>query len=307
MKMLDITTYRIFMLAMIWLYHLTTSLNINTGYYVNPFLQQPLNLPHASVPQLIWSTYISLGHNTVANRDRTNVDNENQVITSENPVIDDQNQAMTRNNPVVDDRNRAMTCKNPVVDNQNQAMTLKNPVVDNQNQAMTLKNPAVDNQNQAMTLKNPVVDNHNSVVVSQEQNLDYSFKHTQPKCSLCPPQGTKELTHRGGDSVTYGQQEESGDKLISGGGRGGDILVGNRTDHISAGSADKLLPTAADPSRCVWAIISCCSPGSSNVRNPCFELLGCPGPFWDTKPCNEKITGAALKVVGEFYSNGNRE
>jgi hypothetical protein len=334
----DIITYRNIILAMIWLYHLATALNINTGYYVNPFLQQPLN-QHASVPQLIWSKYISLGHNTVTNRDRTNVDNENQVMTRDNPVVDDRNQAMTRENPVVDDRNQAMTRENPVVDDQNQAMTRENPLVDDQNQAMTRENPLVDDQNQAMTLenpvvddrnqamtrKNPVIDNHNctiiretpvvenqnyamarqnSVVVSRDQNLeDYSFKHTQPKCSSYPHQGTKELTHRGGDSVPYGQQGESDDKHIS----GGDVLVGNRTNHTSAGSADKLLPTTADPSRCVWAIISCCSPGSSNVRNPCFELLGCPGPFWDTKPCNERITGAALKVVGEFYSNGKRE
>jgi hypothetical protein len=93
-------------------------------------------------------------------------------------------------------------------------------------------------------------------------------------------------------------------KHVSGGGH---VLVGNRTNDISAGSANTDLPTVADPSRCVWAIISCCSPGSSNVRNPCFELLGCPGPFWDTNPCNERITGAALKVVGEFYSNGKWE
>jgi hypothetical protein len=278
-----ITTYRIIIVVMIWLYHLGTSLNINAGYYVNPFLQQPLILGHNSVPQLIWSTYDFSGHNTVTTRDRTTVDNENQAKTREDPVVDCQNQAVTR--------------ENPIVDNQNKVMTLENPVIDNHNYTMTRETPVVDNQNYPMAREN-------TVVVSQDQNLeDYSFKHMQPKCSSCPHRGTEELTHRGGDSTTSVQQGESDDKHVSGGGD----LVGNRTNHISIGSTSKLLPTAADPSRCVWAIISCCSPGSSNVRNPCFELLGCPGPFWDTKPCNEKITGAALKVVGEFYSNGKRE
>jgi hypothetical protein len=254
---------------MIWLCHLATSLNINAGYYVNPFFQQPLKLQRASGRQLIWSTYISLGPNTVAARDRSFVDSQNHPI-------------------------------NYVVDNNNYMMTRKTPVIDNQNHDMTWKNPVADNQNHTMT-------HENIVVVNQDQNLDdYSFKHNQPKCSLCPHQGTKALTHRGGDSDKFVkdsdvQQGDSDVKHVSGGGQ---VLGGNRTNEISDGSTNTVLPTVADPSRCVWAIISCCSPGSSIVRNPCFELLGCPGPFWDTNPCNEGITGAALKVVGEFYSNG---
>jgi hypothetical protein len=254
------STYRFIILVMIWLYHLATGLDINAGYYVNPFFQQPQNLRRSSVPQLTWSTYIFSGHNTVPTRDRSLVDNHNHLMTRENPVVDNHNHLMTR--------------KNPVVDNQNHAMTQENPVV-----------------------------------VNQGQNLDDSFKQIQPKCSLCPHRGTKELTHRGGDSVTSVkdrdvQQGGSDIKHVSG---GGSVPLGSRTNDVPAGSTNTLFPTVADPSRCVWAIISCCSPGSSNIRNPCFELLGCPGPFWDTNPCNESITGTALKVVGEFYSNGKFE
>ncbi|PSN34088.1 hypothetical protein C0J52_26574 [Blattella germanica] len=57
------------------------------------------------------------------------------------------------------------------------------------------------------------------------------------------------------------------------------------------------------PTKCVWAIISCCSPGSNRVRYPCFELLGCPGPFWDSNPCQEGIASAAVRVAGDFYDS----
>ncbi|XP_023727433.2 uncharacterized protein LOC111875421 isoform X2 [Cryptotermes secundus] len=279
--MLSTTTCRLIILMMIWLYHLATSLNINTGYYINPFFRQPLNLQRTSVPQLIWSTYtISSGQNTVATWDRFLVDNQNHDMSRKTPFVGSQNHMMTR--------------ENPVVYNQNHYMTRENPVVDSQNHYMTLKTPFVDHQNHTMTREN-------SVVVNQDQNLeDYSFKHIQPKCSRCPHQGTKELTNRGGFSVKFVKDSD----VQQGEPGGGHVLFGNETNNISADSTKKLLPPVADPSRCVWAIISCCSPGSSNVRNPCFELLGCPGPFWDTNPCNERITGAALKVVGEFYSNG---
>jgi hypothetical protein len=301
LKMLFIITNRFIILVLTWLCHFTTSLNINAGYYVNPIFHQPLNRGRISVPQLMWSTYFVSGYNAVATQDRTSVGNENRIVdnvynamTHENPVVDSQIELTTRETPVVDSVSKAMIRGNGIVENQH---SRKNPVTDNHNYTMTKENPVVDNQNQAMAREN-------SVVVSQEQSLeDYSFKHTQPKCQSCPNRETKELTHRGGDSVTFVQQGESDIKRVL----GGDAPMGNRTNDIPAGSTNKLFPAVADPSRCVWAIISCCSPGSTTVRNPCFELLGCPGPFWDTKPCNERITGAALKVVGQFYSNGKEE
>ncbi|XP_069690233.1 uncharacterized protein hdly [Periplaneta americana] len=61
--------------------------------------------------------------------------------------------------------------------------------------------------------------------------------------------------------------------------------------------------TSLDVSRCVWAIVSCCSPGSDTVNHPCFEVLGCPGPFWDSNPCTDKMANAALKAAGDYYSS----
>lgn len=60
--------------------------------------------------------------------------------------------------------------------------------------------------------------------------------------------------------------------------------------------------TSSEPSRCVWSIIACCSPGSRNIRYACFELLGCPGAFWDVNPCDDKVVMAAATVALNFYS-----
>lgn len=56
-----------------------------------------------------------------------------------------------------------------------------------------------------------------------------------------------------------------------------------------------------EPNRCVWAIISCCSPASQEVRYNCFERLGCPGAFWDSSPCSREVTVAALNAAQKFY------
>lgn len=56
-----------------------------------------------------------------------------------------------------------------------------------------------------------------------------------------------------------------------------------------------------EPSRCVWAVISCCSPLSNNVRYSCFEQLGCNGSFWDGNPCSREYTTAALNAAQKFY------
>ncbi|XP_075217492.1 hadley [Lycorma delicatula] len=62
-----------------------------------------------------------------------------------------------------------------------------------------------------------------------------------------------------------------------------------------------------EPSRCVWAIVACCSPGSRDIRYSCFELLGCPGAFWDVNPCDEKVVMAAANSALNFYSGMNNE
>lgn len=55
------------------------------------------------------------------------------------------------------------------------------------------------------------------------------------------------------------------------------------------------------PSRCVWAIVSCCTASSGQVDFGCFEELGCQGPFWDTNPCDSEVAKAAIANALNFY------
>ncbi|XP_031338545.1 uncharacterized protein LOC116167343 isoform X1 [Photinus pyralis] len=55
------------------------------------------------------------------------------------------------------------------------------------------------------------------------------------------------------------------------------------------------------PSRCVWAIISCCSASSNTVSYDCFEQLGCNGAFWDNSPCDSEIARAAISTAMNYY------
>ena len=56
------------------------------------------------------------------------------------------------------------------------------------------------------------------------------------------------------------------------------------------------------PSSCVWAIVTCCQPQTAAVRYSCFELLGCPGAFWDGSPCEQAVADAALLHASKFYN-----
>lgn len=55
------------------------------------------------------------------------------------------------------------------------------------------------------------------------------------------------------------------------------------------------------PSRCVWAIISCCS-GTADVSYDCFEQRGCPGAFWDNSPCSNDFAQAAIAAALNYYN-----
>lgn len=57
------------------------------------------------------------------------------------------------------------------------------------------------------------------------------------------------------------------------------------------------------PSRCVWAIISCCSAFSGDVSYGCFEQLGCTGPFWDASPCESDFARAAIATAMKYYES----
>ncbi|KAK9875191.1 hypothetical protein WA026_005983 [Henosepilachna vigintioctopunctata] len=56
------------------------------------------------------------------------------------------------------------------------------------------------------------------------------------------------------------------------------------------------------PSRCVWAIVSCCSTSSKAVSINCFEQFGCSGPFWDVSPCETEYAKAAIESALNFYN-----
>ncbi|KAF2900686.1 hypothetical protein ILUMI_05500 [Ignelater luminosus] len=60
--------------------------------------------------------------------------------------------------------------------------------------------------------------------------------------------------------------------------------------------------SARQPSRCVWAIVSCCSTSSQEVSYNCFEQLGCGGPFWGSQPCESEFARAAIANVINYYN-----
>uniref|UniRef100_A0A0A9Y5X9 Uncharacterized protein n=1 Tax=Lygus hesperus TaxID=30085 RepID=A0A0A9Y5X9_LYGHE len=72
-------------------------------------------------------------------------------------------------------------------------------------------------------------------------------------------------------------------------------------DGIESRFGDTNQTAAKDPSPCVWAIVSCCSPGNANIRYSCFELLGCQGAFWDLSPCEPRVVQAAANTALMFY------
>ncbi|EDW51638.1 uncharacterized protein LOC6620082 isoform X1 [Drosophila sechellia] len=54
-------------------------------------------------------------------------------------------------------------------------------------------------------------------------------------------------------------------------------------------------------SRCVWAIVNCCTGESKKVRYNCFEEFGCHGAFWDINPCaDEGVKQAELVPLVGF-------
>lgn len=62
-------------------------------------------------------------------------------------------------------------------------------------------------------------------------------------------------------------------------------------------------PAQAAPSRCVWAIVSCCAASSADVSYACFEQLGCSGAFWDNSPCDSEFARAAIDSAMKYYDS----
>lgn len=72
------------------------------------------------------------------------------------------------------------------------------------------------------------------------------------------------------------------------------------TVTVVAGGAEK----NKEPSRCVWAILSCCAPANSNIRYTCFDILGCSTAFWNTNPCIPAIIKTVLDQATIYYGGG---
>ncbi|XP_055678589.1 uncharacterized protein LOC129787218 isoform X2 [Lutzomyia longipalpis] len=56
------------------------------------------------------------------------------------------------------------------------------------------------------------------------------------------------------------------------------------------------------PSRCVWAIVNCCTPRNPAVRYACFERVGCHGVFWDLNPCSDVVVQAAVDETNRYFN-----
>jgi hypothetical protein len=147
------------------------------------------------------------------------------------------------------------------------------------------------------------------LVLNQSQDIEDSSAQKQLNYATNPFRRKKKISVPGSDSVTFVEDTDvqKSDPCIKQVTGGSSFPSGKMANDVPDFTTSMPQPTVEDPSHCVWAIISCCSPRSDEVRHPCFELLGCPGPFWDTNPCNIGITASAVQVVDQFYSNSKRE
>lgn len=80
--------------------------------------------------------------------------------------------------------------------------------------------------------------------------------------------------------------------------------IGN-TNSISSDNGFSGAPPsefqAKEPSKCVWAIVSCCARNNARVRYACFEEVGCLGAFWDINPCADEYQRKAIAEADSFF------
>lgn len=81
----------------------------------------------------------------------------------------------------------------------------------------------------------------------------------------------------------------------------GDKIPGPSTTAKIPSAIKPGAPPGKQPSRCVWATISCCQPSSGDVSYSCFEQLGCTGAFWDSTPCQSEFANAAIQNIMDYY------
>ncbi|BES87290.1 Hypothetical protein NTJ_00095 [Nesidiocoris tenuis] len=127
------------------------------------------------------------------------------------------------------------------------------------------------------------------VAPSQSVIQVHHYVHLQPPAGQCPPAG-RYLPPQG----MFARYPPSPPTDNGGTNNGDDLLnrMGGGNNNQTAGN---------EPSPCVWAIVSCCSPGNRNIRYACFELLGCQGAFWDLSPCEPRVVQAAANTALMFY------
>lgn len=77
--------------------------------------------------------------------------------------------------------------------------------------------------------------------------------------------------------------------------------------HTTTVRPTATLQPLTGPSNCEWAIVTCCSTSDpALVSQQCFDLRGCPGPFWDSSPCESSFARNAIKQVRKYYSQNPR-
>ncbi|XP_044757109.1 uncharacterized protein LOC123315476 isoform X2 [Coccinella septempunctata] len=76
----------------------------------------------------------------------------------------------------------------------------------------------------------------------------------------------------------------------------------SNNDENEVATVSPSIPRPEGPSKCVWAIVSCCSTSSKDISYECFDQLGCGGPFWDVNPCDTEYAKAAIETALNYYN-----
>lgn len=102
-------------------------------------------------------------------------------------------------------------------------------------------------------------------------------------------------------SSGYGHRVPVSGEEVQGGNGGGQEVISspNTNSGVKGGVSNSQEPR--EPSKCVWAITSCCQAGSIRVNSECFEKYGCPGSFWDQSPCRRESAAAAYRIMMRYF------
>ncbi|XP_045467789.1 uncharacterized protein LOC123676119 [Harmonia axyridis] len=65
-----------------------------------------------------------------------------------------------------------------------------------------------------------------------------------------------------------------------------------------------MVSTSTKPSKCAWAILSCCSTTSEELNHKCFREMECEEKYWNVNICSEEFKSVAILTAYKYY-NGN--